>query len=94
MAEMSKVIAERTELERQKTMSIDELRKFETQTRAVTKIQKVWRGHMDRAKHTQELKKIAKRRKELRNKSKKEKKDKQGKDGKKGGGKKTGKKKK
>ncbi|KAI5071506.1 hypothetical protein GOP47_0013757 [Adiantum capillus-veneris] len=95
MAEMSKIIAEKKEIERQKTMSIDELRKFETQTMAAIRIQRIWRGHMDRAKHTQELKKIAKKRKELRNKSKKEKKEKQGKeDGKKDGGKKKAKKKK
>ncbi|MCO5558061.1 hypothetical protein L7F22_011637 [Adiantum nelumboides] len=95
MAEMSKIVAEKRELERPKTMSIDELRKFETQTMAVLRIQRIWRGHMDRAKHTQELKKIAKKRKELRNKSKKEKKEKQRKEnGKKGGGKKKAKKKK
>ncbi|MCO5550884.1 hypothetical protein L7F22_004378 [Adiantum nelumboides] len=95
MAEMSKIVAGKRELERPKTMSIDELRKFETQITAALRIQRIWRGHMDRAKHTQELKKMAKKRKELRNKSKKEKTEKQGKeDGKKGGGKKKAKKKK
>ncbi|KAH7438978.1 hypothetical protein KP509_04G039800 [Ceratopteris richardii] len=95
MSEMSKIIAEKEQVERVKTMSIDELRIFETQTRAVIKIQRIWRGRMDRAKHAQEVKKIVKKRKELRNKLKKEKKEKAKKEGgKKGADKKKVKKKK
>ena len=79
------------ELNKAHTMSIDELRKFETKSKAAIKIQKIWRGHSDRTKHAQEVKKIAKKRKELKRKQKLAKeaeKDKKKSGGKKSGGKK------